>query len=515
MGLLQKFLATDTPINDQTLSLTSPQFVSMFGSLHTASGQMVTPQKALRCAVSLACVKTLIDDVCKMPLVLMEEAGDDQHPAVDDSLYTVLHDAPNDEMTDVDLRSANMLDLLTTGNFYNQIIRTDGSVSELWPLCASYVVSVRIDGNLAFRYTDPVTHLQTTFPKEQIWRCNLMSQNGIDGQSLVLLAREAFGMLLALEQQAGKFHSNGANIMGTLEAPAEVESDAKVDDAGYQKVLDEFVKNYSGSEKAFHTALLPYGIKFNQIKPLTAQESQFIEGRNFQAADIARIFGGAAMLVKMGLGEMTPTFASVDAYLTAYDRDVITPYTNRIEKTIRRDLLLPNERATLYARHNHNSVLRGDQQSRYAAYQIAIDKGWMSPNDVLTKEDQNKIPGLDWYHVNQNAIFDPKAGKIITVGTNKNAPAVEDENDPTGAPAAPAPVAPPTAVDSNVQFKALATAQANRVLRANKKAAVDAKFISGALAISQEKADAFHKTIDAGWTDEQFIAKLVALAMEN
>src|SRR6266576_480210 len=204
MGLISKFLATDTPVNDQTLSLTSPQFVSLFGALRSASGQMVTPEKALRCAVSLACIKTIIDDVTKMPLVLMQREANNQHPAVDHALYSILHDAPNDEMTDVDLRAANMLDLLTNSNFYNQIVRKDGDVYQLWPLCASSVVSVRkADGSLAFRYTNPVTREQIVLPANEVWRCNLMSQNGIDGQSLVLLAREAFGMLLALEQQAG------------------------------------------------------------------------------------------------------------------------------------------------------------------------------------------------------------------------------------------------------------------------------------------------------------------------
>ncbi len=504
MGLISKFLATDTPVNDQTLSLTSPQFVSLFGALRSASGQMVTPEKALRCAVSLACIKTIIDDVTKMPLVLMQREANNQHPAVDHALYSILHDAPNDEMTDVDLRAANMLDLLTNSNFYNQIVRKDGDVYQLWPLCASSVVSVRkADGSLAFRYTNPVTREQIVLPANEVWRCNLMSQNGIDGQSLVLLAREAFGMLLALEQQAGKFHSNGANIMGTLDAPADME----VDDAVGQKVLDDFVKNFTGSEHAFSTALLPMGIKFNQIRPLTAQESQFIEGRNFQAADIARIFGGAAMLVKMGLGEMTPTFASVDAYLTAYDRDVITPYTNRIEKTIARDLLLPNERATYYARHNHNAVLRGDQKSRYDAYSIAIDKGWMSPNDALTLEDQNKIEGLDWYHINQNAIW--INGEIKTVGTAvKTAPADTGTPD-TNAPNAKAVVPQ--------RFLDMAKGNAERVVRRETKTKeFNSAFVAEAMIVSLEKATQYceqrtSKTI----TDDQAVAALIALVVEE
>src|SRR5260370_39737303 len=103
MGLLTKFLATEpNPVNDQTLSLTSRQFVSLFASLRTASGQSVTSDKALRCATSLACIFTLVNDISKMPLVLFERSGDNQTPAFAHPLYTLLHDAPNDEMTDVD-----------------------------------------------------------------------------------------------------------------------------------------------------------------------------------------------------------------------------------------------------------------------------------------------------------------------------------------------------------------------------------------------------------------------------
>src|SRR5262249_3731138 len=158
--------------------------------------------------------------------------------------YPILKDTPNDEMTSMELRAVQMLDMLMWGGFFNQVIRVAGNVSEIYPLSAGFVTTRRDDaGNLVFDYKNPVSGEVTRFNKNQVWRCQMFSFNGIDPYSLMLLVREAIGTLLAAEMQSGRLFSTAAQVNGTLNVPPEVELKPGQD----QEVLDNFVNNYSGT----------------------------------------------------------------------------------------------------------------------------------------------------------------------------------------------------------------------------------------------------------------------------
>jgi phage portal protein BeeE len=45
-----------------------------------------------------------------------------------------------------------------------------------------------------------------------------------------------------------------------------------------------------------------------------------------------------------------------------------------------------------------DALLRGDLKSRYEAYSLAIDHGWMSPNDARRNENMNPIAGRRYLH---------------------------------------------------------------------------------------------------------------------
>jgi phage portal protein BeeE len=62
-----------------------------------------------------------------------------------------------------------------------------------------------------------------------------------------------------------------------------------------------------------------------------------------------------------------------------------------------RDLLLPAERKNHYIEFNVSGLLRGDQKSRYEAYAIGRNWGWLSVNDIRRLENMPPIPGGDRY----------------------------------------------------------------------------------------------------------------------
>jgi phage portal protein BeeE len=59
--------------------------------------------------------------------------------------------------------------------------------------------------------------------------------------------------------------------------------------------------------------------------------------------------------------------------------------------------LSPRERADHYFKFNMDALLRGDIKSRYEAYAVARQWGWLSANDILEIEDRNPIDSGDVY----------------------------------------------------------------------------------------------------------------------
>ena len=73
--------------------------VSALGGGKTASGIIVTPDTALRISAVYACVRILAESVGGLPLILYRRDGRNKIRATEHPLYSLMHDAPNDNTT--------------------------------------------------------------------------------------------------------------------------------------------------------------------------------------------------------------------------------------------------------------------------------------------------------------------------------------------------------------------------------------------------------------------------------
>jgi HK97 family phage portal protein len=80
------------------------------------------------------------------------------------------------------------------------------------------------------------------------------------------------------------------------------------------------------------------------------------------------------------------------------------PWLVRWEQEIARQLLMPSERARYYAEFLVDRLLRGDAASRYEAYAVGRQNGWLSANDVRRLENMDPIEGGDVYLVPLNML---------------------------------------------------------------------------------------------------------------
>jgi HK97 family phage portal protein len=398
MGLITLNLPNPEPGKRADMSLGSPYSLaslsSLFGGVRTASGQFVTPQTAMRASAVLACMRILSEDISSLPLNLYRRTPQGAVLATDHPLFRLLHDCPNTWQTSMELRESMILDLLCYGNaFSEKEIGSDG-ISALYPLSAGRVVFVNpLDEfipppvPLFFRYADPRAG-QRILLSDDLWVVRMLAPaSTIEGTSLILLAREAIGLALAAEEQGARLFKQGVQTDLTLS------TEETVDAEGKEQLRTAFMERYAGSGNAWMPLLLEGGLKAQRIG-LTAQESQYIEARQFQLEDIARIFRIPDVLIGVAHGK-TSTFASAEQFFLSYVKHTLTPWCNRIEQAIARDLLAPSETPEYFVKHDLDSLTRADLQTRYAAHASGIAAGFLTRNEARQMENLPTLPGLD------------------------------------------------------------------------------------------------------------------------
>lgn len=404
MGLISLNLPNPSPVPARTgkgaYLMGSPYDIgamaSLFGGVRSGSGQFVTPQTALRAAAVLACIRILTEDLSALPLNLFRRTPQGAVPATDHPLFRLIHDAPNSLQTSMELRESMILDVLCFGqSFVEKELGKDG-IEALYPLSAGRMVFANpLDAfipppvPLFFRYADPRIG-QRILISDDLWITRMLAPGGtIEGQSLILLAREAIGLALAAEEQGARLFSHGVQSDLVIQS----DDDTELDQDAKKQLREAFMQRHAGSGNAWMPLLLEGGLKAQRIG-LTAQESQYIEARAYQLQDIARIFRIPEVLLGISQGKSS-TYASAEQFFLAYTKYTLGPWCQRIEQSIHRDLLAPSEAQTYFVKHDLDSLTRADLQTRYAAHAAGINAGFLTRNEARQMEHLPTLPGLD------------------------------------------------------------------------------------------------------------------------
>ena len=94
------------------------------------------------------------------------------------------------------------------------------------------------------------------------------------------------------------------------------------------------------------------------------------------------------------------------------------PVINAIEAALDRDLLLEGEKDHRYFAFDTREATRGDIQTRYNAYAVALQNNFMQLDEVRKLEDLEPL-GVNYVKLGLNdVLLDPKTGRIYTPNTN-------------------------------------------------------------------------------------------------
>jgi len=362
---------------------------SLYGS-GTNTGLTVTTQSAERITAVLSAVRIYAESMASLPLDLLEIRGKGRYKATHHPLYDILHTQTNPEMSSWNWREAMVRNLALTGNCYSEIVYDNsGDITALWPLWSESTSIWRDQRNGMLWYMvelpASVGGGYSKLRADQIFHVRMFSRNGITGRSWITYARESLGLALATEESGARFFQNGSQLGVVLEHPN------KLDDASYKHLLESWAQAHEGLGNAYRAAILEEGMKANKIG-VTPEEAQFLETRKFQVTEIARIF----RLPPHMIGDLEKaTFSNIEQQSLEFVVYSLMPWLTNFEQAIDTQLLTRVERRNYYAKFIVSGLLRGDTPSRYSAYAVARQNGWMSANEIRELEDMNPRDGGD------------------------------------------------------------------------------------------------------------------------
>ena len=193
----------------------------------------------------------------------------------------------------------------------------------------------------------------------------------------------------------------GGNKKGFLKSAKRLDADS------LKNLKDGFSKMYSNSSD--NVVVLNEGLDFQESSN-TSVEMQLNENKRTNADEFSKIFHIAP-------GVMEGSASAGDVASLA--RLAAIPLMTAIQCALNRDLLRENEKGTLYFAFDTKELLKGDMQSRFAAYKTALDANFMQIDEVRYAEDMEPM-GLSWIRLGlQDVLYDPKTRQIYTPNTNQ------------------------------------------------------------------------------------------------
>lgn len=377
----------------------------------SAAGIQVTEEGSLRYAAVFACVRVIAESVASLPLITYMQAGErGKERARGHPLYRLLHDAPNPLMTSLEFRETMQGHLLLWGNAYAEIeMDTAGRVVALWPLRPDAMEKIEQAGDgLVYSYRLP-NGSPVTLPGWRVLHLRGLSSNGVVGYSPIQwAAREAIGKGLAIQRYGSAFFRNGARPGGVLTYPGELSPEATA------RIRVGWQSNYGGLENAHRVAVLEQGMDYKEVG-IPPGDAAYIEDQKLSALDVARVFRVPPHMI----GDLDrATFANIEHQSLEFVMHSLRPWLVRWEQAIEQRLMTEGERERLFVKFNVDGLLRGDTLSRYQAYQIGRQSGFLSANDIRELEDWNPIEGGDEYLVPLNMV---EAGTGVDSGQGAGA----------------------------------------------------------------------------------------------
>ncbi|MBC3420506.1 phage portal protein [Pseudomonas sp. RW3S2] len=373
-------------------TLTNPDsgfWRGLLGGGRSSAGVAVTPESALALPILQNCVTLLAETVAQLPLELFQRKDKGQRDAaINHPLYDVLRYQPNPFQTPCEYMERHQGAAGLRGNAFSFIDRReDGNVTALWSL-KNEQVQVLKGADLLPYYRIGTSE---SVPMRMVHHVRWFGTNPYVGLSPIELHADAIGLTQAVRQYTGKSFANGVAVSGVIERPRE--APAIKDQGTIDKIVDQWGQKFGGMDNAKKVALLQEGMTFKPVS-MTNVDAEIVGIMKLTGLDIARIYKIPLPMVN---DLEKSNYNTLEQLMIQFVVFALLPWVKRHEQAMMRDFLLPKDRREYFIEFNLSGLLRGDQKSRYEAYAIGRQWGWLSVNDIRRLENMPPVQGGDIY----------------------------------------------------------------------------------------------------------------------
>ena len=384
MGLLDNIRRFFSPKKEGRAFGQTSFFSNLTGTVASSKEQ------AMSIAAVTACVRAISTAVASLPLSLYRRDGVDKNIEKNHILYKLVHDNPNKVNTSYNWRVQQMINLLLEGNAYSVIVRDNrGTPIEIIPLISDNVRVIKYEEDLFYE----ITGVDQPLSSYNVLHISGLSFDGCYGYSPIQMYAETIGLGVRSREFASNFFANGGNISGYLKSPSPLKPEV------VEQLRYSWNQKYSGVGNSHTTAVLPNGLEYHRMN-LSPADGELIKQMEFTREEIASIF--AVPPSQIGIMRDSSSRANVEEQSIMFYRNCLLPYLINWEQELNKKLLRDDEKDSLFFEFNAAGILRGDIESRYNSYAVAIQNGWLNRNEVRELENLNTKEGLSEYLVPLN-----------------------------------------------------------------------------------------------------------------
>ncbi|MEK5038916.1 phage portal protein [Sporosarcina sp. FSL K6-3457] len=369
----------------------------------------VRGKNALKVATIFSCVKILSESVSKLPIKIYQEDDNGIRKSSRHYFSSLLKLRPNLYMSTTSFFSALEAQRNLRGNSYASIeYDKKGKVKALWPI-DSEKVTVYIDdvgllnSSTKMWYIVNVGGKQVKLhPHEVLHFKNTVTLDGLVGIPTIDELKGLLENAKSAEKFINNFYKQGLQVKGIVQYVGDLNEDAK------KNFREKFESMSSGLKNSHRIALMPVGYQFVPMS-LNMHDAQFLENNEVTIKQLATAFGIKAHQLN-DLDRSTHT--NIEQQEQEFYNSTLLSILTMYEQEMTYKLFLDSEiDAGFYLKFNVDAILRGDLKTRYEAYRIGVQGGFLKANEARGKEDLPPEEGGDELLVNGNMIPISRAGE--------------------------------------------------------------------------------------------------------
>jgi HK97 family phage portal protein len=348
-------------------------------------------------------VRLIAETLATLPLGFYRRNADGSRtPATQHSLYEILHNQPNADMTAVVFWEVVVASMLLWGNAFIEVVRSGNTVIALHFLTPARLTARRLSGGgYEYRYRDETASAtERVIRAESLMHIPAFSLDGITGLSPIVYGVNVFGTAIETDKASAETFRDAMRSPGLITMDMILKKDQR-------EQIRQHVKTVSNDGGVM---VLEKGASFQKLgfDPVSAE---LLSSRSFNVEEICRWFGLDPAMVGHG-GKDSNWGTGLEQKMLWFLVFALRKWCVRIEQAVRKSLLTPVERLTLFAKFNMEGLLRGDSTARASFYTSAGQNGWMTRNEMRGLEELPPMPGGDVLTVQSNLVPLDQLGKV-------------------------------------------------------------------------------------------------------